>query len=263
MKPKKKFGQHFLTSQSVIAHIIEASGVQRGDLVLEIGPGQGALTKALVEIGAEVTVVEIDPDMQAVIRRDFPSVKIVDADASKVDVATLLDTSKEWKCLSNLPYNVGTRIVQNLLVCGVNFTGFTFMLQKEVGVRMLAAQGDRNRGSLSNFVQAHGIVEKVCLVPPGAFFPPPNVDSIVIHIVPHPTPVYSPAALEDFERINRALFAQPRKALRNSLKKTLSKELVRFLEVESGVDFGLRPAKVSLREVVDLVTALEKWHAKG
>ena len=90
-----------------------------------------------------------------------------------------------------------------------------------------------------------------------------NVDSIVIHIVPHPTPVYSPAALEDFERINRALFAQPRKALRNSLKKTLSKELVRFLEVESGVDFGLRPAKVSLREVVDLVTALEKWHAKG
>lgn len=262
MKPKKKFGQHFLTSQSIIAHIIEASGVQKGDSVLEIGPGQGALTKALVEIGAEVTVIEIDPDMQEVIGRDFPTVRVIAADASAVDVATLLDGAKQWKCLSNLPYNVGTKIIQNLLTSSLSFTGFTFMLQKEVGMRMLAAQGDRVRGSLSNFVQAFGSVQKVCLVPPGAFFPPPNVDSIVIQITPFDQPVFTPCSLDLFEEINRALFAQPRKAIRNSLKKNFSMDVVKTLEEKSGVDFGLRPAHLSLAQVVDLVTALEEYIRK-
>lgn len=144
--------------------------MQRGDCVLEIGPGQGALTKSLVEIGANVTVIEIDPDMQKVIRTKFPTVRVIEADASSVDFSGLLDGEHPWKCLSNLPYNVGTKIVQHLLMSTVSFTGFTFMLQKEVGVRMLANQGDRVRGSLSNFVQAFGCVSKVCLVPPGAFF---------------------------------------------------------------------------------------------
>ena len=263
MKPKKKFGQHFLTSQSVISHIVEASGVQKGDFVLEIGPGQGALTKSLVEIGANLTVIEIDPDMQSVIREQFPTVNIIDADASQVDFSELLDTGHSWKCLSNLPYNVGTKIVQNLLTSTVDFTNFTFMLQKEVGVRMLAQKDDRARGSLSNFVQAFGAVSKVCLVPPGAFFPPPNVDSIVIHIVPHEIPIFHPCRLETFEELNRALFAQPRKAIRNSLKKCFSKEVVEELALLSLVDFALRPAQVGLDQVVDLVTALEKIHAKG
>jgi 16S rRNA (adenine1518-N6/adenine1519-N6)-dimethyltransferase len=263
LKPKKKFGQHFLTSQSVIAHILEASGVQRGDCVLEIGPGQGALTKSLVEIGAVVTVIEIDPDMQSIIRTKFPSVRIIDADASSVNFSELLDNGQTWKCLSNLPYNVGTKIVQNLLMSSVSFSGFTFMLQKEVGVRMLASQGDRVRGSLSNFVQAFGSVSKVCLVPPGAFFPPPNVDSIVIQIVPFQNPLFHPCSIESFEMVNRALFAQPRKSLRNSLKKTFSKGLVTALDDNSPVDFGLRPAQLSLPQVVDLVKVFEKMHANG
>ena len=263
MKPKKKFGQHFLTSQSVIAHIIEASGVQKGDFVLEIGPGQGALTKTLVDIGANVTVIEIDPDMQAVIRSKFPSVRIVDADASAVDFTDLLEEDRPWKCLSNLPYNVGTKIIQNLLVSSISFSGFTFMLQKEVGVRMLAKQGEKVRGSLSNFVQAFGGVSKVCLVPPGAFFPPPNVDSIVIQIDPFVMPMFYPCRLANFDALNRALFAQPRKALRNSLKKTFSKEFVTAFEQASSIDFGLRPAQLSLEQVVDLVKVFEKMHPNG
>lgn len=263
MKPKKKFGQHFLTSQSVIAQIIEASGVQRGDFVLEIGPGQGALTKSLVEIGANVTVIEIDSDMQMVIRSKFPTVRIIDADASAVDVAELIDGERSWKCLSNLPYNVGTKIVQNLLLSSISFTGYTFMLQKEVGARMFANQGEKARGSLSNFVQAFGSVSKVCSVPPGAFFPPPNVDSIVIQIDPFDNPVFHPCSIESFERLNRALFAQPRKSIRNSLKKTFSKELVAALDDKSSVDFGLRPAQLSLLQVVDLVKVFEKMDANG
>jgi len=263
LKPKKKFGQHFLTSQSVIAHIIEASGVRKGDHVLEIGPGQGALTKSLVAIGAHVTVIEIDPDMQQVIQSEYPTVNVIAADASNVDFADLLDASKQWKCLSNLPYNVGTKIVQNLLMSEISFTGFTFMLQKEVGVRMLAKQGDRVRGSLSNFIQAFGDVSKVCLVPPGAFFPPPNVDSIVIQINPFEQPVFYPSRIASFDTINRALFAQPRKSLRNSLKKTFDKDFVSQFDEQSQVDFGLRPAQLTLTQVVDLVTVFEKMQSNG
>lgn len=263
MKPKKKFGQHFLTSQSVISHIIEASGVRKGDHVLEIGPGQGALTKSLVAIGAHVSVIEIDPDMQQVIQSELPAVNVIAADASNVDFTKLLDANKQWKCLSNLPYNVGTKIVQNLLMSEISFTGFTFMLQKEVGVRMLAKQGDRVRGSLSNFIQAFGDVSKVCLVPPGAFFPPPNVDSIVIQINPFERPVFFPSSIASFDMLNRALFAQPRKSLRNSLKKTFDKDFVRQLDEKSKVDFGLRPAQLSLTQVVDLVTVFEKMQSNG
>ena len=258
MRPKKKFGQHFLTSQSVIAKILESAAVQPGDHILEIGPGQGALTKHLVEIGVHLTVIEIDPDMQALIAEKFPSVRVIAADASQVDFADLLDTEVSWKCLSNLPYNVGTKIIQNLLKSAVNFTGFTFMLQKEVGLRMLAEVGDRVRGSLSTYVQAFGAIEKCCLVPPGAFFPPPNVDSIVIQITPFEQPLFSPHSVESFDRINRAVFSQPRKSIRNCLKKSFGKEVLEYLRTHSGVDFTLRPARLSVQQVVDLVTTLEE-----
>lgn len=258
MRPKKRFGQHFLTSQSVIARILESSGVQPGDHVLEIGPGQGALTKHLVDIGVHLTVIEIDPDMQAVIAEKFPSVRVIAADASQVNFADLLEPDVSWKCLSNLPYNVGTKIIQNLLKSDLDFTGFTFMLQKEVGVRMLAEVGDRVRGSLSTYVQAFGLVEKCCLVPPGAFFPPPNVDSIVIQITPFEQPLFFPNSVEAFDRVNRAVFSQPRKSIRNCLKKSFAKEVLLYLQTHCNVDFSLRPARLTVQQVVDLVTTLEE-----
>ena len=258
MRPKKRFGQHFLTSQSIISRILESSGVQTGDNVLEIGPGQGALTKHLVDMGVNLTVIEIDPDMQAVISEKFPTVRVIAADASEVEFSALLDVNSSWKCLSNLPYNVGTKIIQNLLKSTVNFTGFTFMLQKEVGVRMLAEVGERVRGSLSTYVQAFGTVEKCCLVPPGAFFPPPNVDSIVIHITPFEQPLFAPHAVESFDRLNRALFSQPRKSIRNCLKKSFPNEVLEYLQTHSTVDFTLRPARLTVQQVVDLVTTLEE-----
>ena len=128
---------------------------------------------------------------------------------------------------------------------------------------MLANQGEKARGSLTNFVQAFGYISKVCLVPPGSFFPPPNVDSIVIQIDPFDNPVFHPCAIKSFEIVNRALYAQPRKSIRNSLKKTFSKEMVSALDNNSLVDFGLRPAQLSLLQVVDLVKVFEKIDANG
>ena len=108
-----------------------------------------------------------------------------------------------------------------------------------------------------------GGVSKVCLVPPGAFFPPPNVDSIVIQIDPFLAPKFHPCQIENFDVLNRALFAQPRKALRNSLKKTFSKDFVAAFEQASPIDFGLRPAQLSLEQVVDLVKVFEKMYPNG
>lgn len=258
MRPKKRFGQHFLTSQSAISRIISLSEVKKGDKVLEIGPGKGALTKMLVALGVELTVIEFDPDMVAHIEEHYPSVRVIHRDASIVDWDDIVPKGERWFCLSNLPYNVGTKIVQTLLMQRHLFHSFTFMLQKEVGLRMLAVENDRKRGSLSSFVQMHAEVRKGFLVPPGSFFPPPKVDSIVIHLRPIADPLYSPASLEAFQKVNRAVFSHQRKSLRNSLRAVFSREEVQSVEEETIVSFYLRPANLSNQEIADLVTIFEK-----
>jgi 16S rRNA (adenine1518-N6/adenine1519-N6)-dimethyltransferase len=258
MKPKKRFGQHFLTSQSAISRIISLSKVKKGDKVLEIGPGKGALTKMLVSLEVELTVIEFDRDMVEHIQEHYPSVRVIHEDASKVDWDALIPEGERWFCLSNLPYNVGTKIVQNLLIQRHLFHSFTFMLQKEVGLRMLAMENNRKRGSLSSFVQMHAEVRKGFLVPPGAFYPPPKVDSIVIHLLPKVNPLYSPVSLDTFQKVNRAIFSHQRKSLRNSLRAVFSKEEVLSVEEESGISFSLRPANLSNQEIADLVTIFEK-----
>ena len=258
MKPKKKFGQHFLNSPSVIRQIIESAEIGLDTHVLEIGPGQGALTKSLVAQSENVTVIEIDPDMQEIIAEKFPPVKILAADASQMDFAEFLNPTVPWKCVSNLPYNVGTKIVVNLLRSTIRFEKLVLMLQKEVGLRMLAPPNDRKRGSLSVLIQQFATVDKVCIVPPGAFFPPPNVDSIVIELSTFASPKFAPNSYETFDKFNRALFSQPRKSIRNCLKKEYSVDFIALLEEESGISFGLRPANLSNEEIVDLVTMVEK-----
>ena len=237
MRPKKRFGQHFLTSQSAISRIISLSGVKKG---------------------VELTVIEFDSDMVEHITEHYPSVRVIHEDASKSDWAALVPEGERWFCLSNLPYNVGTKIVQNLLIQRHLFHSFTFMLQKEVGLRMLAMENNRKRGSLSSFVQMHAEVRKGFLVPPGAFFPPPKVDSIVIHLRPIAAPLYSPVSLETFEKVNRAIFSHQRKSLRNSLRAVFSNEEVQAVEEETCISFSLRPANISNQQIADLVTIFEK-----
>ena len=258
MRPKKRFGQHFLTSRSVIERIITLSTVKKGDKVLEIGPGKGALTKRLVEIGVELTVVEFDPDMVSYIQQHYPSVTVIQADASTLDWEEVIPSAERWFCLSNLPYNVGTKIAQGLLQQRQLFHSFTFMLQKEVGLRMLAEPNSKKRGSLSSFVQFHAEVRKGFLVPPGAFFPPPKVDSIVIHLSPKEVPDYFPALPESFQKVNRAIFTHQRKSLRNSLRAVFTREEVDRVEEHASVSFSLRPANLSNREIGDLVTIFEE-----
>jgi 16S rRNA (adenine1518-N6/adenine1519-N6)-dimethyltransferase len=257
MRPKKKFGQHFLTSVAYVEKIVQLARIGKGDRVLEIGPGKGALTRHLVSVGAAVTAVEFDPDMVEYIQTHYPSVQVIHADASTVNWAELLE-GDGWKVASNLPYNVGTRIVKSLLQSRHIFDLITVMLQKEVGVRMIADTGDRKRGSLSSYIQAHAIVKKGFIVPPGAFFPPPRVDSIVISLRPRELSLYSPLSEKLFDEVNRAVFCAPRKAIRNSLKTKLTKEEVMTLEEEADFPFTLRAFHLDNSQIVQLAKILEE-----
>jgi len=257
MRPKKKFGQHFLTSVSYVEKILSLAEIQQGDRVLEIGPGKGALTRKLVEFGARVTAVEFDPDMVDYIRDNFPMVDVIQADASTTVWREIL-TGSDWKCVSNLPYNVGTKIVASLLLSKDIFQSLTIMLQKEVGIRMLAQPGDRKRGSLSGFIQAHAVTRKGFLVPPGAFFPPPKVDSIVISLSLRELPLYHPVGLEYFEIVNKALFSSPRKSIKNSLKNALSKEEIKQLSEAVDFPFTLRAFHLTNSQIIDLSKVLER-----
>ena len=215
MRPKKKFGQHFLTSVGHVKRIIALAGVSKGDQVLEIGPGKGALTRQLVEVGARVTAVDFDEDMVGHITTHFPEVNVIFGDAAKMDWSQTL-SGGGWKCVSNLPYNVGTSIVTGLLCYPSVFDSLTVMLQKEVGLRMLALPGDRRRGSLSSYTQMQAVVRKGFLVPPGAFFPPPKVDSIVLSMVLRERALFHPLSIASFEELNRPLFSAPRKSIKNA-----------------------------------------------
>ncbi len=257
MRPKKRLGQHFLTSVAYVEKIIRLASVKSGDKVLEVGPGKGALTRKLVEVGAKVTAIEYDPDMVMYINEKYPEVNVIHADASSM----IWDEAIEgggWKCVSNLPYNVGTRIVTSMLKTQGIFESLTVMLQKEVGARMIALPGERKRGSLSGFVQVHADTKKGFIVPPGAFFPPPKVDSIVISMIPKKEPLYHPTPLAIFEELNRALFSAPRKSIKNALRSSLSKEEILVLSEKVDFEFSLRAFNLNNFQIVHLAKILEE-----
>ena len=257
MRPKKRLGQHFLTSVGYVEKILHLAQVKDGDNVLEIGPGKGALTRKLIEVGAKVTAIEFDPDMVSFIKGKYPQVEIIQADASSVDWRETIQGTG-WKCVSNLPYNVGTKIVTRMLKTKDIFESITVMLQKEVGARMIATPGERKRGSLSGFVQAHAVTKKGFIVPPGAFFPPPRVDSIVISLIPRKEPLYHPTSLEIFEELNRALFSAPRKSIKNALRTALTKEEILILADKADFEFSLRAFNLNNFQIVHLAKILEE-----
>jgi len=237
---RKRFGQHFLVSDSVIARIVEAAGLSAGDPVLEIGPGPGVLTVALLRAGAEVTAVELDRDLADYLRVALPQLHLVQADAARTDLDALLP-APGWRCVSNLPYNVGTRILLRLLMHQPPAERLVLMLQREVAERLLAPPGDRHRGSLTVAVQARARVERVCRVPAGAFRPPPRVESAVIALFPTPVEQVPP----DLDEVLRAGFSAPRKTLRNNLVHAWGAGAEALLAAAE-VDPGLRPAALDL-----------------
>lgn len=258
--PKKRFGQHFLHDPGVLARIVAAIDPQPGDHLVEIGPGLGALTVPLLQRVPRLEVVELDRDVIPTLEANCARVEgglwpgprelvVHRADALEFDFAALAGDGRPLRLCGNLPYNVSTPLLFHLLAQRHVIHDMTFMLQKEVVDRMAAAPDSDAYGRLSVMLAAYTRVEKLFKVGPGAFRPPPKVDSAVVRLVPHATP---PFPLDDptrfAELVGRA-FTMRRKTLRNALKGLVHEDAMRAV----GIDPQARPETLSAEQFGRLV----------
>jgi 16S rRNA (adenine1518-N6/adenine1519-N6)-dimethyltransferase len=247
---RKRFGQHFLTDDSVLDAIVEAIDPRPGEALVEIGPGLGALTRPLLSRCERLTVIELDRDLAQRLRRE-PRLEVIEADVLKVDFRALgRAAGQALRVVGNLPYNISTPILFHLLDAVDGIADQHFMLQKEVVDRMAAAPGGKDYGRLSVMLQWRYAIENVLDVPPEAFEPPPRVDSAVVRMQPLPPPEGVDAAL--LSELVTVAFSQRRKMLRNTLGRWLA-------ERGAEVDFDLqrRAEEVSVDDYLALARSLK------
>jgi 16S rRNA (adenine1518-N6/adenine1519-N6)-dimethyltransferase len=250
--PRRDLGQNFVADPNTVRRIAELAGVGPGEPVLEIGAGLGSLTLALAETGAEVTAVEVDPGLVPVLRdvvAHLPDVTVVEADAMSLDWAELLGGRTGWTLVANLPYNIGTPLVCDILDGVPAVERMLVMVQREVADRLAAPPGSRQYGAVSVKVAYWARARLVGHVPASVFVPRPNVESALVEIVRHPPPDAEPEAL--FELV-RTAFGQRRKMLRRSLAGVVTPEQF----AAAGVAPDDRPEQLAVDDWCRLVTAV-------
>jgi 16S rRNA (adenine1518-N6/adenine1519-N6)-dimethyltransferase len=222
-RARKRFGQNFLVDQGIIDRIVETIEPKLGEHIVEIGPGQAALTRKLLgALGPQgsLDAIEIDRDLVARLRNEFDAsrLRVHEADAMAFDFASLLPTADtQLRVVGNLPYNISTPILFRLCEFESRISDMTFMLQKEVVDRMAALEGEDARGRLSVMLQYRYRVEKCFDVPPTAFRPMPAVDSSIVRLVPLGSERLRPRDEHRFAQVVMAAFTQRRKMIRKSL----------------------------------------------
>lgn len=254
---RKRFGQHFLSDQSVIAAIADAIDPRPGEPMVEIGPGLAALTQPLAERLGHLTVIELDRDLAARLRTR-PELRVVESDVLRVDFAALAATlgASKLRVVGNLPYNISTPILFHLLAHVDVVQDQHFMLQKEVIDRMVARPATSDYGRLSVMLQWRYAMENVLFVPPDAFDPPPRVDSAVVRMVPlaHP-PALDVTLLEELVKV---AFSQRRKLLRHSLGQWLQSR-----SFDGEFDVQRRAEEVPVAEYTALAQAVSAHGAQA
>ncbi|EKF74639.1 ribosomal RNA adenine dimethylase [Alcanivorax hongdengensis A-11-3] len=252
-RTRKRFGQHFLHDRNLVDRLVRTLGLQPGDTLVEIGPGRGALTYPLLEEMPHLHVVELDRDLIALLRQENSPERLTihESDALRFDFTTLKPADGKLRVVGNLPYNISTPLIFHLLAQSTAISDMTFMLQKEVVDRLTASPGTRDWGRLSIMVQYHCQADYLFFVPPGAFSPPPKVDSAVVRLIPHVSPPYPAKDEAHLRRLVTQAFTQRRKAIRNGLKSLISAEQFEAL----GIDPGLRPDQLGVAEYVALANA--------
>ena len=247
---KKHLGQHFLHESRVVEKIVLAVDPKPGDRLVEIGPGQGAITFPLLRAHGALTAIEFDRDLVAPLRhaaREFGELEIVPGDVLGVDF-TALAAGSPIRLVGNLPYNLSSPILFHALDHAASIRDMHFMLQKEVVDRMAAPPGSKVYGRLSVMLQAYCTVTPLFTVPPGAFRPPPKVDSAVVRLVPRDPATIGIADPARFGQVVRAAFGQRRKTLRNALKGVLDDTAI----VAAGVRPDARAEQLAVADFIRL-----------
>ncbi len=269
VRPNKRLGQNFLIDEEVISTIIEASGVTKDTLVLEIGPGTGALTLPLAESAGHVIAVDLAPDMIDGLRiKTFgmDNVELIQGDILETDIKRISEESmkehglSELRIIGNLPYYITTPIIMKLLDSDTGAKSITVMMQKEVGDRIAAEPGTRASGAITYPVHYHAEVSEICDVPRECFYPVPGVDSVVLRLDLRDEPAVEVKSEEMLMRCVKAGFSMRRKTLLNALgslnsydKKSLSEALT-----AAGIDPGRRAESLTLEEFARLADSLQE-----
>lgn len=232
--PRKSLGQNFLQDQNIIGKIVSSLSVQPHDVVVEIGPGRGALTELLLPLAAHLHLVEFDRDLveywQA---RNNPRLTVHGVDVLKFDFNELLNqVAGKIKVIGNLPYNISSPVLFRLMPYADRIESQIVMLQKEVVERMASGPGSKQYGRLSVMLQQRYHIESLFNVPPTAFFPPPKVDSAIARLTPLAEIAHPVSNHQDFEALVKQAFSMRRKTLRNNLKPMLSADQIEALEID-------------------------------
>ena len=248
--PRKRFGQHFLSDQGIIDGIVQAIAPLPGQPMVEIGPGLAALTQPLVERLGRLTVIELDRDLAARLRKQ-EGLTVIESDVLQVDFTALAASmaTHSLRVVGNLPYNISTPILFHLLDHASVIHDQHFMLQKEVIDRMVATPATAAYGRLSVMLQWRYAMEQVLFVPPHSFDPPPKVDSAVVRMQPHARPAAVPPAL--LAELVRVAFSQRRKLLRHTLGAWLQEK-----QFSGDFDVQRRAEEVPVDEYVALAQTL-------
>jgi 16S rRNA (adenine1518-N6/adenine1519-N6)-dimethyltransferase len=261
--PRKGWGQHFLVDRNILNKVIRTAQVEKEDVVLEVGPGLGEMTLALARQVKRVIAIEIDPKLVAILNKkmkDYPNVEVVKGDILKVDFRQFLKREGHpIKVVANLPYQISTPLLFRFIESKEAFSTFTLMLQKEVAERMVAPPGRKEYGPLSIFIQIFLDVSIRFFIKPSAFFPPPKVESAVVHMVWKEKPMIETNDEEWFKRVVRACFGYRRKTLVNALKHSelFLPEPVELKMEAIGIDPRRRPETLTIQEFAGLAGALK------
>ncbi|MER3436862.1 MAG: 16S rRNA (adenine(1518)-N(6)/adenine(1519)-N(6))-dimethyltransferase RsmA [Chloroflexota bacterium] len=262
LRPRKALGQHFLLDQHIVQRIVQVADVAPGDVVIEIGPGLGILTEALLDAGAEVFAIELDKGLAAHLRATFGEVNrfhLIEGDALKIDPASLVPAERDYAVVANLPYSIASAVLMHLLEAEKPPRRLTIMVQREVAERLAAKPPAMTiLGIAAQFFTTPRIA---FVVPPDAFYPPPNVDSAVVVLDVRPCLPLPPEERARFFRIVNAGFRHKRKQIANSLADEfrVPKEAVVQWLTAAGIDPSRRAETLSVEEWVKLTQHAPEW----
>ena len=250
-RARKRFGQNFLHDAGVIHRIARAIGASDKNHVVEIGPGQGALTEDILLSGCQLDAVELDRDLIPILQKRFadqPRFRLQQGDALKFDFSSLQQQGEQLRVVGNLPYNISTPLIFHLLDQHELIYDMHFMLQLEVVNRLAATPSSKNYGRLSVITQYYCDVSSLFEVPPEAFDPQPKVQSAIVRLTPHKQLPHPADNITVLQSVLRTAFNQRRKTLRNSLKNIINSEQLESI----GIDPVARPETLSLEQFVTI-----------